>query len=102
MPVINYKVKHSYKMKADIELTETSAKGLVVIPARIRRILKIKPGTRFTAYCKEGMVMLKKIVIPTLGEFEKITSETGKTTKERDITDKDIEEAIIEVRHQKI
>ena len=88
-------------MEADIELTKTSAKGQVVIPARIRRRLKIKSGTRFAVYCKDDTVMLKKLAIPTLEEFEKMTSETGKIARERGITDKDIEDAIIEVRQQK-
>ena len=81
-----------------VELTKTSAKGQVVIPAGIRRKLKIKSGTRFAVYCKDDVVMLKKITIPTVEEFEKITSETSKIAKERGITDKDIEDAIMEVR----
>ena len=57
---------------SEIEITQASIKGQVVIPLSIREELNISPGTKFAAYGRKDMVILKKIKTPTIEDFERL------------------------------
>lgn len=83
---------------SEVEITTTSIKGQVVIPQSIREELGIEPGTKFAAYGKKDIVILKKIKTPTLEDFEKLVDFGIKFAKERGIkSEKDVERIIHEV-----
>lgn len=79
-----------------------SKKGQLVIPASIRKMLRLKLGDKFIAYGKEDYIIFKKIELPSLRkEFEKIAAITTKIAEERGITEKDVEEEIKRHRREK-
>ena len=57
---------------SEVEITSASAKGQVVIPQKIRQELGVVPGTKFAAYGKNDMVILKKLETPPAAEFERL------------------------------
>lgn len=83
----------------EVEITQSSIKGQVVIPQGIRKELNITPGTKFAAYGKKDMVILKKIKTPTAEDFEKLVDFGTKFAKEKGIkSEKDVERMIHEAR----
>ncbi|MFH0978591.1 MAG: AbrB/MazE/SpoVT family DNA-binding domain-containing protein [Candidatus Woesearchaeota archaeon] len=83
----------------EVEITSTSVKGQVVIPQKIREELGIVTGTRFAAYGKDDMVILKKIKTPPLEEFEKIAMYGRKIARKMGIkSEKDVDRIIHERR----
>jgi len=84
---------------SEVEITTTSMKGQVVIPQGIRKELHIGAGTKFAAYGKKDMVILKKIKTPTIEDFEKVVDFGTKFAKEKGIkSEKDVERMIHEAR----
>ncbi len=83
----------------EVEITRTSIKGQVVIPEEIRKRLHIIPGTKFAAYGKKDIVILKKINTPTAEDFERLVDFGIKFAKEKGIkSEKDVERMIHEAR----
>jgi len=85
----------------DVELTKVSQKGQVVIPQEIRERLGIKTGTRLAVFGENDTVVLKKLQMPSLEEFKRLTKMTSEIARKRGITETDIEEAIRDVRSRK-
>ncbi len=86
----------------EVEITTTSMKGQVVIPQSIREELHIEPGTKFAAYGKNDMVILKKIKTPSTEDFEKLVDFGTKFAKQRGVkSEKDVERMIHEARRVK-
>ncbi|OYT53059.1 MAG: AbrB family transcriptional regulator [Candidatus Altiarchaeales archaeon ex4484_2] len=82
----------------NVELTRISGKGQLVIPQEIRKQLKIKKGTRFAVYGQDDTVILKKIQLPTLEDFNQLTRKTSEIARKKGITKKDIDKAIQETK----
>ena len=79
-----------------------SKKGQLVIPASIRKMLKLHLGDKFIAYGKEDYIVFKKIELPSLRkEFEEIVALTTKITEEKRITEEDVEKEIKKYRKEK-
>ena len=85
------------------ELTILSEKGQVVIPAKIRSRLGLKPKTKFLVYECEDSIILKKFVEP---DFSKEIAAMYKRFDERiakygELTQDDIEDEIQKYRKEK-
>ncbi len=85
------------------ELTILSEKGQVVIPAKIRSRLGLKPKTKFLVYECEDSIILKKFVEP---DFSKEIAAMYKRVDERiakygELTQDDIEDEIQKYRKEK-
>ena len=79
-----------------------SKKGQLVIPASIRKMLKLRLGDKFIAYGKEDYIVFKKIELPNLRkEFEEIAALTTKIAVEKGITEEDVGEEIKKYRKEK-
>ncbi|MGA3060662.1 MAG: AbrB/MazE/SpoVT family DNA-binding domain-containing protein [Candidatus Bathyarchaeia archaeon] len=87
--------------KAD--LTILSEKGQVVIPAKIRSRMGLKPKTKFLVYECDDSVILKKFVEPDLSkELEAIYKRVDeKIAKYGELSNDDINEIIHEYRQRK-
>ena len=83
-----------------IEITSSSTKGQVVIPARIRKQLGLKPGTKLIAMTDGTNLLLKPIRSPKIGSFSKLISESQKFAKKVQLKKKDVNEAIKAVRDE--
>jgi AbrB family looped-hinge helix DNA binding protein len=85
------------------ELTILSEKGQVVIPARIRSKMGLKPKTKFLVYECEDSVVLKKFVEP---DFSKEIEAMYKRVNERiakygELSQDDVEMEIQKYRKEK-
>jgi AbrB family looped-hinge helix DNA binding protein len=85
------------------ELTILSEKGQVVIPAKIRSKMGLKPKTKFLVYDYQDAVILKKYAEPDLSEqlqemYKRIDQ---KIAKYGELTQDDIEAVIQKYRKEK-
>ncbi|MGA2385498.1 MAG: AbrB/MazE/SpoVT family DNA-binding domain-containing protein [Candidatus Bathyarchaeia archaeon] len=85
------------------ELTILSEKGQVVIPAKIRSRMGLKPKTKFLVYEYNNSVILKKFEEPDLSkELEAIYRRVDeRIAKYGELTQDDIEEEIQKYRKEK-
>jgi len=85
------------------ELTILSQKGQVVIPARIRSRMGLKPKTKFLVYEYKDSVILKKVVEPDLSkEIEAMYKRVDeRIAKYGELTQDDVEEEIQKYRKEK-
>lgn len=78
------------------ELITMSAKGQLVVPQDLRAEQGFGPGEMFIAFPVQDGVMFKKVDLSK--EFERIAKGIRKRAKEYNVTKKDLEKAIKEVR----
>ena len=74
----------------EIQFTTTSPKGQVVIPQQIRQKMKIDSGTRFAVYGSDDVIIFKKIALPTVKDFEKLSVFGRRFAKNKGIKEKDV------------
>ena len=77
-------------MKDEIQITTTSPKGQVVIPQEIRENMDIKSGTKFAVYGRGDTIIFKRIALPTVKDFEKLTRFGRKFAIRKGIKEKDV------------
>ena len=86
----------------EIEISKVTSKGQVVIPQDIRNRKGIKEGERFLVFDIDDSIIFKRIknleAKKDLTEFEKVFKSMWKTSKERNLSKKDVEKEIEEVR----
>jgi AbrB family looped-hinge helix DNA binding protein len=76
-----------------------SSKGQIVIPAFLRKLMKIKKGDEFEVFGNEKSIVLKKIDKEALEkEFEEIVTPIRERVKAKGITRNDLRSIIREVR----
>jgi len=85
----------------EISLTKISSKGQVVIPNEIRENMHLEPGTKLIVIQDGDNILLKPIKIPKKKQFEKIIALGDKVREEIVLEEKDIEDAIKNVRKEK-
>ena len=77
-------------MEREVQITTTSLKGQVVIPQEIREHMKIESGTKFAVYGRGDTIIFKRVELPTVKDFERLT-EFGRTFAARKgIREKDV------------
>ena len=77
------------------DLVKMSPKGQLVVPREIRAKENFKPSDRFVAFGVKGGVLFKRVSIPNVKvEFESLSREIAKQLKEREVKEKDVEEAV--------
>lgn len=85
------------------ELTVLSAKGQVVIPAKVRSRMGLKPKTKFLVYEYDDAVILKKLEVPDLSkELEAMYKGIDKKiAKYGELSNDEINEIVHEHRRKK-
>ena len=81
-----------------VAVTSMSSKGQVVIPLDVRTRLGLKEGEKFAVLGEGDTVVLKKISMPSLADFDVLREKTEKYVAERRIKPKDVKEAIKRAR----
>lgn len=76
--------------KEKVELTTSSQKGQVVIPREVRDRLGVKKGTKFAVFGKNNTIILKKIEMPSVEDFEKLVDFGTKFAKQKCVGKKDV------------
>jgi AbrB family looped-hinge helix DNA binding protein len=62
------------------ELTTMTSKGQVTIPSRLREQFDLEPGDRLMAVPTEHGIVLKKVELPTVEEFQRrVREREGRT-----------------------
>ena len=84
-----------------LDVTSLSTIGQVVIPNEIRENMHLEPGTKLIVIQDGDNILLKPIKTPKKNQFEKIIALGDKVRKEIGLKEKDIEEAIKNVRKEK-
>lgn len=85
-----------------MEFVKMSRKGQLVVPASIRKMLRLKPEDKFIAYGKEDYIVFKKVALPSLKrEFDDIVARTTEIAKSRKLTERDIKQEIRKHRAEK-
>lgn len=80
-------------------IVKVSSKGQVVIPAKIREMMKLDVGDQLFAFGERDTIVLKKIRKSVLErDFEEIVAPIRKKIKELGVTKKTVRKAIREVR----
>ncbi|MEK6932889.1 MAG: AbrB/MazE/SpoVT family DNA-binding domain-containing protein [Nanoarchaeota archaeon] len=82
----------------DAEITNMSSRGQVVIPQALRNRMKLKEGERFLVLGDKGTILLKRIEMPKLKNFDKLLEKTQNFVKLKGITEKDVKQVINRVR----
>jgi AbrB family looped-hinge helix DNA binding protein len=75
---------------AQVEITTVSQKGQVVIPQDIREKLGVKEGMKFAVYGSDGMIILKRLNIPTVKDFERLVDSGTRFARQKGIKEKDV------------
>ena len=72
-----------------------SPKGQLVVPQEIRQKEKFNPSDRFVAFGVRGGVLFKRVNMPDVkAEFESLSKEIAEQFRNREVKEKDVEEAI--------
>ncbi|MBI4149648.1 AbrB/MazE/SpoVT family DNA-binding domain-containing protein [Candidatus Woesearchaeota archaeon] len=73
-----------------VQMTTASPKGQVVIPQAIREQMKIGSGTKFAVYGRGDTIILKRMSLPTIKDFERLAAFGREFAKRKGITEKDV------------
>lgn len=74
-----------------LELTKMSSRGQIVLPQDIRNNMHLQEGTPFAVMGFDDTIILKRVRMPTLEDFEKLAEKGAKIAKERGLKEKDVE-----------
>ncbi|GEM_PF-677212 len=81
------------------DLVKMSPKGQLVVSQDIRSKEKFHPGDKFMQFSIKEGVLFKRVKMPDVkAEFEKLAKEIEQQFKKQNITQKDVDEAIIWAR----
>ena len=78
--------------------TKLSSRGQVVIPEPIRKALGLKVGSQFIVVGRKGVVILKTISSPSMGEFDDLILKARVQARKAGLKRADILAAIAEAR----
>ena len=81
-----------------IEITSMSTKGQVVIPASMRKKLKIGSGSKMIVVQEGNNILLKPIESSGQDEFKEIIQLAENLTNELDLSEADVDKTIKAVR----
>ena len=81
--------------------TKLSSKGQIVIPEDIRLKLGFHSGDQFVVVGSKDTVVLKLIVPPSMGDFDRLIAESRRQARRAGLKKSDIKAAIAKVRAQK-
>lgn len=81
-----------------VATTKMSSKGQVVIPEEIREALDLGPGAQFVVVGQDDVVILKRISLPSMSEFDEILREARRQARRAGMKRSDIAAAVQAVR----
>ena len=84
-----------------LEVTSLSTRGQVVIPNDIRENMNLEPGTKMIIIQEGDNILLKPIKTPRMSQFDKIIAIGDKVRKELNLKERDVDQAIKNVRKKR-
>jgi bifunctional DNA-binding transcriptional regulator/antitoxin component of YhaV-PrlF toxin-antitoxin module len=83
----------------DAEIVKMSSKGQLVVPQDIREEEGFKPSDRFIPFHVKDGVLFKRLKMPNIKlEFNSLAKEVQKQFKMKNVSSKDVDEAVKWVR----
>ncbi len=79
-------------MTTEVEFTRMSSKGQIVIPKKLRE--GFEEGTPFAVIRDKDTILLKKIKLPGLKEFEALVEKAVKIAEERGLKESDVDQIV--------
>ena len=79
----------------DPELTTVTSKGQITIPSRLRKQFGLEQGTKLMVVPTEYGLVLKKLELPSVEEFQQRVEERAETV---DLSMEDVTELVHEAR----
>lgn len=83
------------------DVLTVSSKGQVVLPSAIRKQLSIKEGDKLATYMADGLIILKRIELPTIDEFKAQLDQAKAWAENVGYKEEDVNEIIKSVRKKK-
>ena len=83
-----------------LEITSISSRGQVVIPQEIRERMHLENGEKFVVVGERDTIILKKLEVPSFKGFGELLKKTRMLVKQKRIQQRNVNEAIKEVRHR--
>lgn len=77
------------------EVTTVTSKGQITIPSRLREQFGLEQGTKLMVVPTDYGLVLKKLELPTVEEFQQRVEERAETV---DLSMEDVEELVHEAR----
>lgn len=81
-----------------VATTKLSSRGQVVIPEKIRKEMKLKPGDAFTVTRVDGKLLFEKVSPMSKEEFDELLASARREARKAGFTKKDLARIIKEVR----
>ncbi len=78
--------------------TKMSSKGQVVIPEVVRERLGLEAGEQFVVVGDKDVVILKRIVPPSMREFDELVARARKEARKAGMKRADVQAAVRKVR----
>jgi AbrB family looped-hinge helix DNA binding protein len=85
-------------MATEVEFTRMSTKGQIVIPKKLRA--GFEDGTPFAVIRDRDTILLKRIKLPGIKEFEFLVDKGEKIARERNIKETDVDDIVH--KHRKV
>ncbi len=85
---------------SEVFLTKLSSKGQTVLPKALREMFGLRPGEVFAMFGDDDTIVLKRIVLPSEKEFEKLLKWGKAFAKKKGISRKDVLKAVEELREK--
>ncbi len=83
-------------------ITKVSSRGQIVVPTDLRRILKLKEGTKLLIYTKGNILIAKKLSEPVVEKtFEEIVEPIRARAEKSNVKKSDVERTISEYRSKR-
>lgn len=85
----------------ELEVATLSSKGQIVIPGSIRKDLNIEAGTKFLVLSDGDNILLKKLEMPDMEQFQALVLESRKLLRKSGVSKNDVGKIITDVRKKK-
>lgn len=86
---------------SDVSTTKMTSKGQVVIPEEIREYMGLESGVKFLVMASDDSIIFKKITPIPKQDIKALLESSHRFAKEHGITEKDLEQAIADIRKER-
>ncbi|MEK6938616.1 MAG: AbrB/MazE/SpoVT family DNA-binding domain-containing protein [Nanoarchaeota archaeon] len=84
----------------DFEIAKIGERGQVVIPQSLRDEMSIHKGDKFMVIQRGDMLILKKLIAPSMEDFNKMLNKSQAHAKKHGLTETDLQDAIKRARQK--
>ncbi len=82
----------------ELEIATIGERGQVVIPQALRDDMSIHKGDKFMVLKRGDMLVLKKVIAPSMDDFNKMLKKSHTHAEKHSLVEKDLSDAIKKAR----